>query len=65
VRTYAGDRGLFNKLSVPLASQTAVTSAGGMVDLQRSFMGVGLQYLNTRRLGEGRLTTVVGSTTTR
>ena len=43
-RFYAGRRDLDNALSIPLAAQASPTSAGGIVELDRRYGGVGLQY---------------------
>ena len=59
-RLYSGHRDLFNKLSVPLAAQLPATSAGGIVDLDRDYSGIGLQYGNRMQLAQGMLSTVVG-----
>ncbi len=54
-RVYAGRRDLDNRLSISLAAQQAPTSAGGIVDLDRSYSGVGLTYQRGVPLGQGRL----------
>ena len=59
-RVYFGNRDLYSKLSVPLASQTPATSAGGVVTLDRAYYGVGVQYNNQSQLVGAPLTTVVG-----
>jgi iron complex outermembrane receptor protein len=59
-RVYAGQRNLYNKLSVPLSAQTPATSAGGIVDLDRNYAGMGLQFANKTRLAVGQLSTTVG-----
>ena len=43
-RVYGGTRDVDQALSIPLAAQTPATSAGGIVDLERRYGGVGLQY---------------------
>lgn len=48
MRLYLGDRQVVQYLATPLAAQAAPTSAGGVVDLDRSFGGVGLRW--TRRM---------------
>jgi iron complex outermembrane receptor protein len=47
-RLYMGDRQVTQYLSTPLAAQAAATSAGGVVDLDRGYAGVGLRW--TRRM---------------
>ncbi len=59
-KVYAGERELFNRLSIPLSAQNAPTAAGGIVRLDRRFSGLGLQYTHQVPLGEGRLDTTVG-----
>ena len=59
-RVYAGERDLFQALSVPLAAQQAPTSAGGIVELDRGFGGVGLQWTQRARLGGGLLRATLG-----
>ena len=51
-RVYAGTRDLDNALSIPLAAQAAPTSSGGIVDLDRTYGGAGLQY--AQRIGTAR-----------
>ncbi|MBU6270629.1 MAG: TonB-dependent receptor [Betaproteobacteria bacterium] len=59
-RLYAGQRAVFQTLSTPLSAQTAATAPGGVVDLDRDYGGIGLQYSHGMPLGESRLTTVIG-----
>ena len=59
-RLYAGQRAVFQTLSTPLSAQTAATAPGGVVDLDRDFGGIGLQYSHGVGLGDSRLTAVVG-----
>ncbi len=59
-RAYFGARDLYSKLSIPLAAQTPVTSAGGIVELDRAYQGIGVQYSNKTSTGNGLLSTVVG-----
>ncbi len=58
-RLYAGTRGLGNALSTPLTAQNAATSAGGIVVLDRSYQGAGLQYAQRFAISEGN--TVLGT----
>ena len=44
-RLYFGQRDLFQALAIPLAAQLSPTSAGGIVDLERDYGGLGLQYM--------------------
>lgn len=59
-RVYAGERDLGNRLSTPLSAQTSATAAGGMVDLDRVYSGLGLQYSRRTALGVGQLRWLVG-----
>lgn len=59
-RVYAGERDLGNRLSTPLSAQTSATAAGGMVDLDRVYSGVGLQYSRRTALSVGQLRWLVG-----
>lgn len=59
-RAYFGTRDLFSKLSIPLTAQTPATSAGGIVELDRAYHGIGLQYSNKTQAGDGMLTSVLG-----
>ena len=59
-RVYTGSRDLDQWLAVPLAAQNAATSAGGIVDLDRSFGGIGLQYSHQIPTDAGLVSVVVG-----
>jgi iron complex outermembrane receptor protein len=59
-RVYGGQRAVFQTLATPLAAQSAVTASGGVVDLDRDYGGIGVQYAHTLRLQSMRLTTTVG-----
>lgn len=59
-RIYAGERDLDNRLTIPLFVQSAPTAAGGIVQLERSFSGVGLQYRRRVPVGEGQVEATVG-----
>jgi len=60
VRTYAGQRAVFQTLAIPPAAQASATSAGGVVDLDRDYGGIGLQMARTLRVAGLLLTTVFG-----
>lgn len=49
-RVYGGDRQITQHLSVPLAAQNAVTSSGGVVDLDRGYGGIGLRWTHERKI---------------
>ncbi len=51
-RLYTGTRDVYAKLTIPAAAQTAVTSAGGIVSLDRDYSGFGIQYAKRIKLGE-------------
>jgi iron complex outermembrane recepter protein len=50
-RIYSGTREVDSRLTIPLAAQNAVTSAGGVVALDRDYSGIGLQYSQKVKLG--------------
>ena len=60
VRVYAGQHDLDNRLSIPLAVQNAPTAAGGVVQLDRSYTGMGLRYSQRLPMGEGQVRWSVG-----
>lgn len=53
-RIYLGERGLDNALSIPPPAQTADTSAGGIVQFDRGYAGVGAQLAHRMALQDGR-----------
>ena len=57
---YAGEREIVQFQSTPSASQTAATSAGGVIDLQRSYGGMDLRWAHTGALASSPLNVVVG-----
>ncbi|WP_164675511.1 TonB-dependent receptor family protein [Ottowia oryzae] len=59
-RAYYGQRDLDNRLSIPLSAQTAPTAAGGIVDLDRSYSGLGLAFSHGMAMGQGRLRLTAG-----
>lgn len=54
-RVYSGQRDLDNRLSIPLSAQQAATAAGGVVQLDRSYRGLGLSYTRRMPLALGQL----------
>lgn len=60
VTAYQGTRDLANKLSIPLAAQASDTSAGGVVNLDRNFSGLGLKYNQSWNVGQGRIDGLAG-----
>ncbi|MFO0234357.1 MAG: TonB-dependent receptor plug domain-containing protein [Burkholderiales bacterium] len=59
-RVHGGQRDVYQALSVPLAAQQSPTSAGGIVDLDRGYGGLGLQWSQRARLAGGALRATVG-----
>lgn len=59
-RVHGGRRDVSQALSVPLSAQLAPTSSGGIVDLDRDYGGLGLQYTRRARLGAGQLQATAG-----
>ena len=59
-RIYGGRRDLDNALSVPLSAQQSATSSGGIVELDRRYSGLGLQWSQRLRLGGAALEFVAG-----
>ena len=59
-RLYAGDRQVTQYLATPLAAQAAPTSAGGVVDLDRGFAGLGLRWTRNTKLADRTFSASVG-----
>ena len=59
-RVYTGTRDLDQWLAIPVAAQAAATSAGGVVDLDRRYGGLGLQYSHRIPTDLGLVNVVVG-----
>ena len=59
-RVYTGTRDLDQWLAIPVAAQAAATSAGGIVDLDRRYGGLGLQYTHRIPTDAGLVSVVVG-----
>ena len=60
VMVYAGEREIVQYQSTPAASQTAATSAGGVIDLQRSYGGTDMRWAHNGELASRPLNIVVG-----
>ena len=58
---YAGTRGNEQFLAVPLSSQDAITSAGGVSTFDRQFAGASLLWSHATALAQGPLTLTLGS----
>jgi iron complex outermembrane receptor protein len=59
-RAYAGDRQVTQHLAIPLAAQNAVTSSGGVVDLDRGYSGLGLRWTREGQLASQRYSISAG-----
>ncbi len=59
-RLYAGDRQVTQYLATPAVAQAAPTSAGGVVDLDRGFAGLGLRWTRNTTVGSRPFTASVG-----
>jgi iron complex outermembrane receptor protein len=59
-RAYAGDRQVTQYLAIPLAAQNAVTSSGGVVDLDRGYNGLGLRWTREGQLASRRFSLSAG-----
>jgi len=59
-RTYIGDRQVTQFLAIPLAAQSAASSAGGVVDLDRGYEGMGIRWSHKFVEGERPLTFTSG-----
>lgn len=57
---YAGEREITQYQSTPMASQTPATSAGGVIDLKRSYGGMDVRWANNSELASRPLSIVVG-----
>jgi iron complex outermembrane receptor protein len=59
-RWYAGDRQVTQYLATPLVAQAAPTSAGGVVDLDRGYAGVGLRWTRSTEVAGRAFTGSIG-----
>lgn len=57
---YAGQRSVVQYQAIPVAPQASPRHAGGVIDFDRDFHGLGLRWIAERALGGGTLTTTVG-----
>lgn len=60
VQAYAGQRGVIQYQSIPMAAQNAPTHAGGVIDFERDFYGLGARWIAERELRHGTLTLTTG-----
>lgn len=60
VQAYAGQRGVTQYQSIPVAPQNAPTHSGGVIDFERDFYGLGARWIAERELGSGTLTLTTG-----
>ncbi len=59
---YGGSRATQQYQSIPVATQIAVTSPGGVIDLDRRYAGVDLRYTYRATIGDGPLDLIAGVT---
>jgi iron complex outermembrane receptor protein len=57
---YAGRRGITQYLAIPVAPQASPRHAGGVVDFDRDFHGLGARWIAERTIGDASLTVTVG-----
>ena len=60
VSAYTGKRSVVQYQSIPPGAQANPRSAGGVIDFDRDFSGVGLRWTARRDLADGELTVTVG-----
>ncbi|MBP6762710.1 MAG: TonB-dependent receptor, partial [Thauera sp.] len=60
VQAYAGEREVIQYQSIPKAAQGSPTHAGGIINFERSFHGLGLRWIAQREMGAGKLTLTTG-----
>lgn len=61
VLAYGGSRQVTQFLAIPLSAQNAVTSSGGVVDLDRGFYGTDARFVHKTRLIDRPLNLTVGA----
>lgn len=60
LQAYAGERSVVQYQSIPKSAQTPITHAGGVIDFDREFYGLGARWIADREIGPGRLTLTAG-----
>lgn len=60
VLLYGGARNTQQFQAIPIAAQTPVTSAGGVIDLERNYVGADLRYTHRTHLAEQPFSIVAG-----
>ncbi len=60
VQAYAGQRSVTQYQSIPVAAQANPRHAGGVVDFDREFHGIGARWIMQRGNGAGKLTLTTG-----
>ncbi len=60
IQAYAGERKVIQYQSIPKAAQSSPTQAGGIIDFDRNFHGLGLRWISQRALAAGKLTLTTG-----
>lgn len=60
LQAYAGQRSVTQYQSIPKVAQSAITQAGGIIDFDRDFHGLGARWIAQRSLEHGKLTVTTG-----
>jgi len=60
VQAYGGRRSVTQYQAIPSSAQAAAGQAGGVIDFDRDFYGMGARWIMERDLGPGRLTLTTG-----
>ena len=60
VMAYGGNRRVVQYQAFSKAFQAPASHSGGVVDFDRDFNGVDINWVSARRVGEGKLTTTIG-----
>jgi len=60
VQAYAGQRSVIQYQSIPIAAQSNPRHAGGIIDFDREFHGIGARWIMEREIGAGKLTLTTG-----
>jgi len=57
---YAGERGITQFQSIPVAAQAPASSPGGVIDLNRQYQGMDARYIRRGFVGDGAYTLTAG-----
>ncbi|ENO87216.1 TonB-dependent receptor family protein [Thauera linaloolentis] len=60
LQAYAGQRSVTQYQSIPIAAQANPRHAGGVIDFEREFHGIGARWIMERDIGAGKLTLTTG-----